>query len=130
MRQRHEGLPAHGFGDPDVVLHHRVAASKPMLGLQALKNPLGRVSLLRWRRQIRRQDSVDDRNQRTKLRFARRLRSHITRRCRKPAHLGNRISVQAKNPRCFTTALTLDKNELSDRGIKLHGIHPPPTPPS
>jgi hypothetical protein len=39
MRQRHEGLPAPAFGDPDVILHHRVAAGKAMLRFKAFENP-------------------------------------------------------------------------------------------
>jgi hypothetical protein len=49
MRQRHEGLPAPAFGDPDVILHHRVAASKAVLRLEAFENPLSGVPLLRRR---------------------------------------------------------------------------------
>ena len=46
MRQRHKSLPAPAFGDPDIVLHNRVAASKTVLCLETFENPLGRVALL------------------------------------------------------------------------------------
>jgi hypothetical protein len=129
-RQRYEGLPGTHLCRADVILHHRIAAGKPVLGRKALENPLRRVTLFRWRRHIRRQNRINHRDQRPQLRLARRLRSHITRRRRKPAHLRNRVPAQTENTRRFTTALTLNKNELLDRGINLHGIHPQPTPPS
>jgi hypothetical protein len=62
--------------------------------------------------------------------LARRLRPNITRRRRKAAHLRNRVTAQAENTGSLTTGPTLNKNELSDRGISPHRIHPPPTPPS
>jgi hypothetical protein len=106
MRQRYEGLLGTHLRRPDVILHHRVAAGKTVLGLQPLGNPLGCMTLLRRRRHVRRQDRIDDRDQRPQLRLARRLRPHITRWRREPAHLRNRVAAQIENTRRFATALT------------------------
>jgi hypothetical protein len=87
MRQRYKSLLGAQLRAAHVILHHRVAAGKPMLGLRALEDPLGRMSLLRRSRHIRRQNGIDDRDQGAELRLARRFVAHITRRRRKPAHL-------------------------------------------
>ena len=52
MRERHEGfLHPHPL-QPDVILHHRVAAGIGVFGPQPLENPLARVPLLRRRAAI------------------------------------------------------------------------------
>jgi hypothetical protein len=57
------------------------------------------------------------------LRSRRRLLANVTGRRRELAHLRYRVSDQAENTGGLTTALTLDKNETSDRGIVVHGVH-------
>src|SRR6266567_2626650 len=101
-----------------------------MLGLETLEDPLRGVPLLRRRRPVRLQDRVDHRNQRPELRLLRLLRALISRWRREPAHLVDRVPAQAEHPRCFPPALTLNKNELPDRGIGFHGVHPRPTLPN
>lgn len=56
MRQRHERLAAPCPRDPDIVLHHRVAAAEPMLVAQRFKNPLRRMPLLHRTSPVRLQD--------------------------------------------------------------------------
>ena len=43
-----------------VILHHRVAAAKGVLGFQPVPDPLGRVALLFRLRLVVRQDLIDD----------------------------------------------------------------------
>jgi len=57
------------------------------------------------------------------LRSRRRLLANVTGRRRELAHLRYRVSDQAENTGGLTTALTLDKNETSDHGIVVHGVH-------
>src|SRR6266571_4969480 len=101
-----------------------------MLGLETLEDPLRGVPLLRRRRLVRLQDRVDHWNQRPELRLLRLVRALISRRRREPAHLVDRVPAQAEHPRCFPPALTLNKNELPNRGIGFHGVHPRPTLPN
>ena len=54
MGQRHEHLLGPGTMLVHIPLHGRVAAGIAVLGAQALEDALGRVSLLRRRRVIRR----------------------------------------------------------------------------
>lgn len=61
MRQRHEGLAASRAGDPDIILHHRVATVEPVFVAQPLKDPLRRVPLLHRTSPVRLQDRVDHR---------------------------------------------------------------------
>jgi hypothetical protein len=52
MGQRHEGLARPGAGDPNVILHDRIAASVALFDPQPFENPLRRMPLLRRRRLI------------------------------------------------------------------------------
>ena len=105
MGQRHERLPRPRPADPDVILHHRVAAGEAMFVAQPLENPLGRVTLLYRRIAIRLQDRVDHRQQRPKLRLLGRLRARVPRRQREPAHLQHRLAVQSEDPGRFAAAV-------------------------
>ena len=80
MGQRHKGFLQPRPLQPDVILHHRVAAGIIVFGPQPLENPLGRVPLLRRRAAVRRQDRVDHRHQRPQLRLLRWFAALITRR--------------------------------------------------
>ena len=52
MGQRHEDLARPGAGDPNVILHDRIAASVAVFEPQPVENPLRRMPLLRRRRLI------------------------------------------------------------------------------
>jgi hypothetical protein len=60
VRQRHEHLSATHMLAADLVLDARVAAAEPVLGLQAVEDPLGRVLLLGWSLLVVLKDGVDD----------------------------------------------------------------------
>ena len=111
-----------------MILHHRIAAAEPMLVAQPLEYPLRRMPLLHRRRAVRFQDRVDHRQQRAELRLRNRLRARVARRQREPAHLQHRLAAQPEYPRRLTTAIPLDKNEMSDGGVNFHGKHSRPTP--
>ena len=128
VRQRHEGLPPARACDPDVVLHHRVAAAIAVLVAQTLENPLGRVTLLDGCDPVRLQDRIDHRQQRPQLRLLDRLRARVARRQREPAHLGNRLAIEPKYPGCLTTRVAVDENKLPNGRVDFHGKHPGPLP--
>ena len=127
MGQRHKGLLHPHPLQPDVILHHRVAAGIPVFGPQPLENPLGRVPLLRRRAPVRRQDRVDHRHQRPQLRLLRWFAPLITRRNRKPAHLGDRVPAQPEHPRRLPPAVPLNQHIPANRRINLHLKHPQPS---
>jgi hypothetical protein len=52
MGQRHEGLARPGAGDPNVILHHRIAARVALFDPQPVENPLRRMPLFGRRRLI------------------------------------------------------------------------------
>ena len=116
MRQRHERLAAPRPAEPDIILHHRVAAAKAMLVAQPLEDPLRRVPLLHRPRPIGLHDRVDHRQQRLQLGLRHRHRPRIARRQREPAHLQIRLAAQPENPRRLTPVVTLDKHEAPDSG--------------
>ena len=124
VRQRHEGLPPTRACDPDVILHHCVAASIAVLVAQTLEDPLGRVPLLDRRSPVRLQDGRDHRQKRPKLRLLDRLRARIARRQREPAHLGDRLSAQPEHASRLTPRVALDKHELPNGRVNFHGKHP------
>ncbi len=128
MRQRHEGLPAFGASDPDVVPHHRHTAGIAVLVAQPLEDPLGRMPLLRRRRPVGLENGVDHRQKRPKLRLLHRLRSRVAGRQREPAHLRNRLTAQSENPRRLAPAVTLNENKMPNGGVDFHGKHPRPPP--
>ena len=111
--------------DPDGL---RVAARIAVLVAKTLKYPLRCMALLYRRVPVRRQDRVDHRDQRAKLRLRRRLLPPVPRRHREPADLRDRLPVQAKYPRCLPPALPLDKHKLPNSRINLHREHSRPSP--
>ena len=117
MRQRHECLAQSQPCRPDIILHHRIAAGIAMLVAQALEDPLRRMTLLYRRIPIRRQDRVDHRDQRAKLRLRRRLLAPVPRRHREPTDLCDRLPVQTKYPCRLPPAPPLDKYKLPNRRI-------------
>src|ERR1700745_976987 len=84
------------------------------------------MPLLRWRRFVGIKKPINHWNQRPELRLFRLFASHIARRHRIAAHLGDCVPAQTENPRRLATALPLDENKTSNRRINLHRKHPPP----
>ena len=80
MRQRHEHLLVLQPRLAHVILHHRVAASKGVLGLQPVPDPLGRVALLLRLRLVIHQNLIDDSQPWPQLRPHHRLLPCIARR--------------------------------------------------
>jgi len=132
VRQRHEGLAPTRPADADIILYHRIAASKGMLVSQPLEDPLRRMPLLDRPRPVALQDRVDHRQQRAKLGLRCRHLARISRRQRKPAHLQHRLAAQPEYPRRLASAMALDKYETPYRGIVIHAKHsrPPPKGPA
>src|SRR5579862_6786518 len=129
MRQRHECLLHPRSLQTDVILHHRVAAGIPVLGPQPLKNPLGRMPLLGRCTSVRLQDRVDHRRQRSQLRLLRWLRPLVSRRHRKPTHLGDRVPAQPEHSRRFPPAMPLKQHIPANRRVYFHLKHPRPSLP-
>ena len=127
MGQRHEDLARPGAGDPNVILHDRIAASVAVFDPQPFENPLRRMPLLRRRRLVGLQNRVDDRYEQSELRPLRSLGSHITGRRRITTHLGNRVPAQSENPRRLAPALPFDEDKPSNRCVNLHREHPRPS---
>src|ERR1700730_5924705 len=127
MGERHENLARSGVGVPNVILHDRIAAGVAVFDPQPFENPLGRMPLLRRRRLVGFQDRVDDRNERSELRPLWSLGPHIAGRRRIPAHFGNRVPAQPKDPRRLAPALPFDKDKPSNRCVNLHREHPRPS---
>ena len=80
MRQRNERLAPPSPLDPDVILHHRIAAGEAVLVAKPLKNPLRRMPLLHRSRPVDVQDRIDHRKQWAQLRLLRQLRALVARR--------------------------------------------------
>jgi hypothetical protein len=76
---------------------------------------------------IRRQDPVDDPGKRIQLRTRRRPTPPVSGWDRKRQHLGYCPRVNAKLPRRFPAAQTLDLNRVTNPPIKLNHLHPPPS---
>ena len=128
VRQWHERLPPARPVQPDIILHHGVAAAEAMLIAQPFKDPLRRMPLLHRRRPVPLQNRIDHRQQRPQLRLRHRLRPRVARRQREPAHLQHRLAAQAKHPRRLTATVAIDEHETPNRGIHFHTKHPRPPP--
>ena len=104
MRQRHEHLLAAPRPVAHVVLDDRVAAGKPMFVTKAIKNALGRMTLLARDRTVRLKPLIDDRDERVQLRASHRSLPPIAGRNRIRHHLANRVARYAKMPCCLALA--------------------------
>src|SRR5450759_5810678 len=104
MHQRHEHLLRPLPPTRHVILHNRDAAREPILTAEPLKDPLRRMLLLLRSRLVVPKNVVDHWNKWVKLRLRRRLLAHITRRHRKPYHLGYRPRVKPE-PSCAARSL-------------------------
>src|SRR5205823_3868994 len=91
------------------------------------EDPLRGVPLLSRPTFIRRQDPVDDPGKRIELRTRRRPAPPVSGWDRKRQHLGYCPRVNAKLPRRFPSAQTLDLYRVTNPPIKLHHLHPPPS---
>jgi hypothetical protein len=98
VRQWHEHLSATHMLAAHVLLHRRVAAREPVLGLQAVEDPLGRVLLLGWSLLVVLKDCVNDAHPRPQHRTLNRLLSLVAWRHRVLQHLPNRLSRYPKLP--------------------------------
>src|SRR3984957_328652 len=110
-----------------VVLNNGDPATVAVLVAKPLKNPLRGMPLLPRPALIRRQDTVDDPGERVELRTRRRSAPPIPGRYGKRQHLGYCPRVNAKLPRRFPAAQTLDLYRVTNPPIKLNHLHPPPS---
>jgi hypothetical protein len=110
MKERHKGLLHPRPLQPDVILHHRIAAGIIIFRPQPLENPLGRVPLLRRRGAIRRQDRIDHQHEQPQFRLLRWFAALIPRRNRKSPHLGDRVPAQPKHARRLPPAVPLNQH--------------------
>ena len=104
MRQRHEHLLATPFTFPDVILDDRVTANKPAFLAKPVKHPLRRMPLLARHRPVRLQPTLDDRDERIKLRALDLGRPSVARRNREHHHLRNRVARYVEFLRRLTLA--------------------------
>src|SRR6202049_3795419 len=110
-----------------VVLNNGDPARIAVLVAKPLENPLRGMPLLPRPALIRRQDTVDDPGERVELRTRGRSAPPIPGRHRKRQHLGYWPRVNAKLPRRFPSAQTLDLYRVTNPTIKLNHLHPPPS---
>src|SRR5436305_13623446 len=96
-----------------------------MLVAKPFEDPLRGVPLLSRPTFIRRQDPVDDPGKRIQLRTRRRPAPPVSGWHRKRQHLGYCPRVNAKLPRRFPSAQTLDLYRVTNPPIKLN---PPSSP--
>jgi len=125
--QRHEYFAMPQTARQHVVLNNGDPARVAVLVAKPFENPLRGVPLLSRPTFIRRQDPVDDPGKRIQLRTRRRPAPPISRWDRKRQHLGYCARVNAKLPRRFPSAQTLDLYRVTNPPIKLHHLHPPPS---
>src|SRR3954468_2800884 len=128
MRKRNKGLLQPHPLQPNVILHHRVAAGIIVFGPQPLENPLGRVPLLPRCAAVRHQDRVDHWHQWPQLRLLRWFTPLITRRNRKPTHLGDRVPAQPEHACRLPPAVPFNQHIPANRPIDLHLKHLQPSP--
>src|SRR5207248_9297457 len=125
--QRHEYFAMPQTARQHVVLNDGDPARVAVLVAKPFENPLRGVPLL-WRPTfIRRQDPVNDPGKRIQLRPRRRPAPPVSGWDRKRQHLGYCPRVNAKLPRRFPSAQTLDLYRVTNPPIKLHHLHPLPS---
>src|SRR5437764_7816093 len=125
--QRHEYFAMPQTTRQHVVLNDGDPATVAVLVAKPLEDPLRGVPLLSRPTFIRRQDPVDDPGKRIQLRTRRRPAPPVSGWHRKRQHLGYCPRVNAKLPRRFPPAQTLDLYRVTNPPIKLNHLHPPPS---
>ena len=125
--QRHEYFAMPQTARQHVVLNDGDPAGIAVLVAKPFENPLRGVPLLSRPTFIRRQNPVDDPGKRIQLRTRRRPALPVSGWHRKRQHLGYCPRVNAKLPRRFPSAQTLDLYRVTNPPIKLHHLHPPPS---
>src|SRR5947209_7798639 len=125
--QRHEDFAMPQTARQHVVLNNGDPARVAVLVTKPFENPLRGVPLLSRPTFIRRQDPVDDPGKRIQLRTRRQPAPPVSGWDRKRQHLGYCPRVNAKLPRRFPSAQTLDLYRVTNPPIKLHHLHPPPS---
>ncbi len=91
-----------------------------VLGAQSLENPLARMPLLARRRAVLLKDAINDPHERIELGAMRWMMPPITRRHRKPQHLGNRLAVKPEYPGRLADAHPLDMAGASNTPVQIH----------
>src|SRR5712671_305892 len=125
--QRHEYFAMPQTTRQHVVLNDGDPARVAVLVAKPFENPLRGVPLLSRPTFIRRQYPIDDSGIRIQLRTRRWSPPPVPRRNRERQHLGYCPRVNAKLPRRFPSAQTLDLYRVTNPPIKLHYLHPPPS---
>ncbi len=105
---------------PDVILDNCVAALEAMLVAQPLEDPFGRVPLLARRRAVLLKNAIDDAGEGIELGAMRWMMPPITRRHRKPQHLGNCLAMKPEYPRRLADAHPINMAGTANTPIQLH----------
>src|SRR5664279_6355530 len=125
MRQRNEHFFVSHARIPHVILHHGVAASEGMLGLQPLPDPLGSVPLFLGLRLVVFQDLIDNPQPRSQLGLHHRFLPLVTRRDRIRQHLPDGLARQPELPRRLPLAHPVHLNRSPHARIHFHLVHLP-----
>ncbi len=104
----------------DVVLDDGIAALEAMLVPEPLKDPFARVPLFARRRTILLKNAIDDAGEGAQLGASDRAAAPITRRRRKPQHLGNRLAVKPEYTRRRANGHPLDVARAPYPTIQFH----------
>lgn len=125
--QRHEHLQRAGTVLAHIVLHDRVAAGETMFRTEPIKDPLRCVPLLGRCGVIRLYNRINGRGKSVELGTRWRLATPVARRHRMAQHLRHRLRINAKPPRSFPLAHSLNMARMAYPCIQLHWLHPHPS---
>jgi len=107
-----------------IIFDDGIAASVAILIAQAFKQAPGGMPLLFRSMNILIQNLINDAQIRLKLGAAGRLLAAVTRRNRKPHHLGDGHAGKTKTARGFSLGEALHKYGTTNGSIKFHSAHP------